>query len=591
MSNSVSPRINVFKFLWPYIWGSQTYIQKLKFIVFILSTLVTTALMISVPISLKYAIASLESKNILFFGLSPIIIVITFSLLWMITKIIDRLRHQAAFPMMANIIHKLCLDLFAHLQKLPMRFHHDRKSGKIFNSVSRTRYAIALFTGAIAQEISPLLLEILLASAVLTYYYGPQYGLVLIIMLIFYSILTIKTSESIIITRQVQNVTEGEANAYLVDSLLNAETVKYFDTEAYEMNQALLMLKKSQAASIKNLMADSKVHLLQNSLIGLAVLSLTIMSGIDVFNHSIQVSDFVMINGFVLMFMQPLSSLGYFYRQAKQNLTHLESAIELFQLPLDISDLPNAKPLSFIQGEIKFENVSFGYSKNRIILQNLSFTVPAGSTTAIVGESGSGKSTISRLLFRLYDIDTGLITIDGQNIKNITQQSICETIGIVPQDTVLFNDSLINNICYAEHALSNQELAEILNSAQLDAFIHKLPDKLNTIIGERGLKLSGGERQRVSIARMLVRKPRIKIFDEATSALDLNTEKQIQACLDNIAKNTTTIIIAHRLSTIRYADNIIVLENGRIVEQGTHDTLILKNGAYKKLLSKQEVES
>lgn len=585
-SNSFK-KINVFKFLWPYIWSNQTAKQKYKFIIFSLSTILTTIFMVSVPITLKYAISALETDKKLF-GLVPIIIVITYSLMWMLTKIIDRLRHQASFPIIANIIRQLCLDLFAHLQKLPLRFHHDRKSGKVFNTISRTRYAIAYVTGALSQMVIPIILHIFLASVILTYYFGIQYGIVLILMLFFYGIVTVTTSENIIKCRQVQNENDGEANAYIVDSILNAETVKYFETAEYEINQALLMLKKKETADVAGLMADAKIHLLQNTIIGLAVMILTIMSGLDVFRHNLQVSEFVMINGFVLMFMQPLSELGYFYRQAKQNLTQLESAIELFQQPIEIKDNFNSKPLELKHGEIKFKQVIFGYNEHRTILNNLSFTVSAGTTTAIVGESGSGKSTISRLLFRLYDIESGSISIDGQDIKNITRSSLCQSIGIVPQDTVLFNDTLFNNICYANYSVSDRELDEILQSAKLDELVNHLPNKLNTIIGERGLKLSGGERQRVSIARMLARKPKIMVFDEATSALDLNTEKEIQQCLNNIAKNNTTIIIAHRLSTIRHADNIIVLENGNIVEQGTHEALLTKNGAYSKLLSKQD---
>ncbi len=590
MQTNSPKKINVFKFLWSYIWTNQTAKQKCKFIIFGLSTILTTIVMVSVPVLLKYAITVLETDQKLF-GLTPIVIVVIYALMWMSTKIIDRLRHQASFPMIANIIHKLCLDLFAHLQKLPLRFHHDRKSGKVFNTISRTRYAIAYFTGALSQVVIPLMLHIILASMVLTYFFGIQYGIVLILMLFFYSTVTITTSENIIKCRQNQNKCDGEANAYIVDSILNAETVKYFETSEYEINQALVMLKKKEVADVAGLMADAKIHLLQNTVIGLAVIILTIMSGFDVFHQKLHLSDFVMVNGFILMFMQPLSELGYFYRQAKQSFAQLESAIDLFQQPIEIQDSFHAKPLEFKKGEIKFEKVTFGYNENRIILKDLSFTVPAGTTTAIVGESGSGKSTISRLLFRLYDIENGSISIDNQDIKNITRLSLCQTIGIVPQDTVLFNDTLLNNICYANHTVSNQELTNILQSAKLDAFVNQLPNKLNTIIGERGLKLSGGERQRVSIARMLARKPNIMVFDEATSALDLNTEKEIQQCLDNIAKYNTTIIIAHRLSTIRYADNIIVLDNGKIVEQGTHEELIIKNGAYNKLLSKQEENS
>lgn len=589
MAKNSLTTLNIFNFLWPYIWTNQERKQKLKFILFILATIITTLLIVGVPVILKYSILALDTKKAVF-GIEPIIIVIAYGCAWTITKIIDRLRHQSAFPMIANIIHKLYLDLFSHLQKLSVRFHHDRKSGKIFNTVSRTRYAIASFVQALSQNLIPVILQIILASVLLTYYFGIQYGGVLLLMLVLYGILSIKTSNKIVECRQTQNKIDGEVNAYIVDSILNAETVKYFEMEEFEVNHAKIMLKKKEFADVQSLLSDAKVHLIQNGIIGISVILLTIMSGYDVLNHTIQVSDFVMINGFILMFMDPLSSLGYQYRQAKQSMTHLESAFELLHEPIEIQDHQHSQPLKFKKGEIEFKNVIFGYSKDRCILDNLSFHVPAGTTTAIVGESGSGKSTISKLLFRLYDIDSGSITIDGQNVKDITHQSLTDAIGIVPQDTVMFNDTLKNNICYANNTLNDFELSKIIKAAELDVFINQLPKGLDTIVGERGLKLSGGERQRVAIARMLARKPKIMVFDEATSALDLETERQIQHALNQASQNFTTIIIAHRLSTIQHADNIIVLSKGSIAEQGTHEQLLNKNDLYSKLLSQQNIE-
>jgi ATP-binding cassette subfamily B protein len=575
---------NIFALLWPYIWSKQSAMQKIKFIVFVLGTILTTLMVISVPWLLKQVIIALETKKTNLY-LALIIIVIMYGCAWMITKIIDRLRHQAACPMIANMIHKLCLDLFAHLQHLSMLFHHDRKSGQIFNIVSRTRYAIVGFTQSIAQEIIPIFLQIVLASMLLTYYYGVQYGMILLLMLLLYMILSIKTANIIVTRRREQNKTDGAANAFIVDSLLNAETVKYFGMEKYEAEQAKDLLVQKQEADILSLMGDAKVHLLQTTIIGIAVISLTMLSGVAVFNNQLHVSDFVMINSFVLMFMAPLNSLGYRYRTAKLQLTHLESAFELLKEPVEIIDAAHATPLQFKSGLIEFKQVTFGYKSDRIILKNVSFTVKPGSNTAIVGASGSGKSTIPKLIFRFYDVTSGEISIDGQNIKDITRDSLCDIIGIVPQDTVMFNDSIKNNIIYSQKNIKDN-LEKILKDVELKEFVDNLPAGIDTVIGERGLKLSGGERQRLAIARLLARDPKIMIFDEATSALDLITEKKIQQCLFEVSAGLTTIIIAHRLSTIRHADNIIVLDNGEIAEQGTHEELLSKNGVYAKLLAK-----
>jgi ABC-type transport system involved in Fe-S cluster assembly fused permease/ATPase subunit len=578
---------NIFMLLWPYIWSDQSLVQKFKFIVFILATVVTTLMLVCVPILLKYVVMALSSKQSVL-SLAPIVIVGAYGVLWALSKIVDRLRHQAAFPMISNIIHKLCLDLFFHLQKLSMRFHHDRKTGEIFNTVSRTRYAIAGFTQAIAQELVPIFLQIVLASVFLGYYFGFEYTSLLLIMLSLYVVLSVKTADSIIARRRVQNKADGRANAYIVDSLLNAQTVKYFDTAEFEQRQAKTLLIKKEEADVASLMSDAKIHLIQNGVIGLSIMIITLCSGFDVLNKQMNVSDFVMVNGFILMFMIPLASLGYRYREAKLQLTHLESAFALLQQPIEINDRADAKPFVFESGNIEFKNVTFSYVQDRVILKDLSFSVGPGTTTAIVGLSGSGKSTISKLLFRLYDVDAGSITIDKQDVRAMTRKSLCETIGIVPQDTLLFNDTLENNICYALED-KNIDLKNILHAVSLDGFVARLPKGLQTMVGERGLKLSGGERQRLAIARLLARQPKIMVFDEATSALDVVTERKIQDCVMKVSKPGSCIIIAHRLSTIKHADTIIVLDQGRIAEQGSHQHLLQAKGLYYRLLLKQKV--
>lgn len=574
---------NIFFKLWPYIWSKQTHAAKIKFLLFIFATLITTAALISIPVILKQAILILDGEPSLP-SLSAETIVFLYCLSWMLSKVIDRLRHQSAFPIIAHVIHCLCLELFTHLQHLSIKFHHEKRSGELLNTIARTRYAIAAFMQATAQEIMPLFLQLMLASILLTLAYGPLYSIILLSMLFFYTILSILTSNSILKIRQEQNIIDGRASGFIIDRLLNTETVKYFATEKLELEQVKTHLKHKESADLKSLMTDAKIHLIQNTIIGLSVIGLTVVSGVSVLQKQLHISDFVMINNLTLMFMSPLSNLGYRYRQAKSQLGHLENAFQILDEPLAFNN-PKSDELKVTSGQISFNNISFSYN-SRQILKNLNFMVPAGTTTAIVGASGSGKSSIAKLLLRLYEPDTGSIQIDGQQINKVTRASLCKIIGIVPQDTMMFNDSIKNNIFYSLRETSTS-IDLILKSVDLYEFINQLPLKAETLVGERGLKLSGGQRQRLAIARMIARNPQIMVFDEATSSLDLNTENKIQKCIKTVSKGLTTIIIAHRLSTIAHADNILVLENGSIVEKGTHQELIAQHGLYKELLAKE----
>lgn len=576
----------ILSWLWPYFWHRQSLIQKMKIVTFFLMTVLTTGIILSLPVLLKFVVIALEGKQVVW-GISPIYWLLIYGFAWAAMKIVDRLRHQSAFPMMTAIIHDVCLDLFAHVQRLSMSFHSDKQSGKLLNVISRTRWAIIGVAASIFQEILPLVLQVLSASCLLGYYYGLQYGLVLLVMLIAYFSFTIYTANDIFLARQRQNETDSRVNAYMTDSLLNAETVKYFGMEAYEVEQAYDLMSKKASIDVNSQMIDAKVSLGQNTLIAMAVIVLTVMSALDVLRHQQHVSDFVLINVFMLLFLRPLMGLGMRYREAKYQLGHLESAFDLLHTPITVHDAPDANPLSYQGGLIEFKHVSFSYKSARQILKDVSFVVKPGITTAIVGSSGSGKSTIARLLFRLYDVDAGQVIIDGQDVRAITRASLCETLGIVSQDTLMFNDSIRNNMCYA---LGNtgEDLDRVIHLCQLESLIEQLPQGLDTPIGERGLKLSGGERQRLSIARMLMRHPKVMIFDEATSALDTVTENKIQQCIMAISKDMTTIIIAHRLSTIKHADHIIVLHEGRVAEQGTHDSLNQPGSIYADLLAKQE---
>ncbi len=585
---SVRSGVNVIKFMWPYVWTKQTPYRKFQFSLSMLLIVVTIFLNVSVPFLLKQVVLVLkkpDSSTLL--GLAPIGVVLCYALFWGLARLIDRLRAAASFPVAIIAAQHFCLDLLSHLHQLSIRFHKDRKTGSILNIIDRSKMAFIDLIGHSTLLLVPVVIEILIAVGILIYLYDVSFGLILLNMLILYVILSYYVSGWTAKCRKIQNQTDSSANAYIVDSLLNAETVKYFDAALYEENIAKDKLLQKEVADQQSLIADAKASLLQHTIVGLTLFIMTFYAGYKVLQGDMQVEDFVLVNGYVLMFTFPLQQLGYHIRQTRDNFTIVENAIELFSEVIEIQDRPGAKPIQVTSGRIEFKDISFGYTEDRLILNHVNFIVNPGKTTAIVGTSGSGKSTLSRLLFRLYDLKKGDILIDGQSVKSVTKNSLRNSIGIVPQDTLLFNDTLYNNIVYGKPDCSDSELWDVIKKAQIETFIKKLPDGLQTRVGERGLKLSGGEKQRVAIARMLLKLPSILVFDEATSALDMQTEKEIQANLQEISIGITTIIIAHRLSTIKYADNIIVLENGKVVEVGNHEELMLKGGYYYKLWNAQ----
>lgn len=590
---SISARssINVIKFMWPYVWCRQTPYRKFQFSLSMLLIIATIFLNVSVPFLLKQVVLVLTEKPDLspLLGLTPIAVVFCYALFWGLARLIDRLRAAASFPVAIIAAQNFCLDLLAHLHQLSTRFHKDRKTGSILNIIDRSKMAFIDLIGHSTLLLVPVVIEILIAVAILTHLYDYSFGLLLLNMLILYVILSYYVSGWTAKCRKIQNQTDSAANAYIVDSLLNAETVKYFDTASYEENIAKEKLLEKEVADQKSLIADAQASLLQHTIVGLTLFIMTFYAGYKVLHGNMQVEDFVLVNGYVLMFMFPLQMLGYHIRETRDNFTVVENSIELFSEPVEIQDLPGATELQISSAQIDFRDISFGYTEDRVILNRVNFIVHPGKTTAIVGASGSGKSTLSRLLFRLYDLNEGDILIDGQSIKSVTKDSLRNSIGIVPQDTILFNDSLRNNIVYGKPDCSEKDLFDAIKKSQLEEFIRKLPDGLQTKVGERGLKLSGGEKQRIAIARMLLKMPSILVFDEATSALDIQTEKEIQQNLNEISKGVTTIIIAHRLSTIKHADNIIVLEHGEVVELGNHQALMNKKGYYSELWNKQMV--
>lgn len=413
----------------------------------------------------------------------------------------------------------------------------------------------------------------------------------LLIILVCYTVFSIIGTSWSAQVQRINNEKHFNAQSRIVDSLLNFETVKYFSNQAYEKQETDKLLQEVEDASTKKHVVTESVHLGQGIVIGIGLIVLTWLSGNSVIQGTMNVGDFVLINGYLLQFVQPLSWFGYILRKMRKGLTDLENIFNMLHLQPEVSNAPSAIDLKITKAEVTFDHVSFGYDPSRTILRDVSFHVPAGKHLGIVGPSGAGKSTIARLLFRFYDVNKGAILINNHDIRTVSQKSLQKVIGIVPQDTVLFNNTLYYNIAYGRPGATSEEINEAAHLAHLDGFIKLLPDGLQTIVGERGLKLSGGEKQRVAIARVLLKKPLIYLFDEATSALDSKTEREIQKNLEEISAGSTTIIIAHRLSTVIHADNIIVLDHGSIVEHGTHQQLLAHNGVYARLWKKQSLKN
>jgi ATP-binding cassette, subfamily B, heavy metal transporter len=436
-------------------------------------------------------------------------------------------------------------------------------------------------------QLAPTALELILVCALLTYYFNFGYVVILLVTIAAYMWFTFAASEKRIAIRREMNESDTDANTKAIDSLLNFETVKYFGNEGVESGRFDAAMQRYEIAAVKTYASLGVLNTGQALIftVGMTIVMWLSARGVIAGTHSI--GDFVMINAMLIQLYMPLNFMGMVYREIKQGLVDLETMFSLLEEQAEVRDKPGAKPLVVSKGEIRFENVGFSYEKDRRILRDVSFEVPAGKMVAIVGPSGAGKSTISRILFRFYDIQSGRVTIDGQDIRDVTQKSLRAAIGVVPQDTVLFNDTILYNIRYGRPDASDEDVVAAAKIAQIDEFVQTLPQGYKTMVGERGLKLSGGEKQRVAIARTLLKGPPILVLDEATSALDSHTEKEIQDALDRATKDRTTLVIAHRLSTIVHADNIVVLDKGELVEQGTHAELIAKGGLYASLWSRQ----
>jgi ATP-binding cassette, subfamily B, heavy metal transporter len=579
--------------LWPYIWPSDRRELKLRVVAAMVLLVFAKLATIAVPFTFKWVTDALVGQGtpapdwLTWVIAAPIALTIAYAgtriLMAGLTQWRDGLFAQVAM----HAVRRLAYRTFQHMHALSLRFHLERKTGGLTRVLERGRNAIETIVRMVILQLAPTVIELALIIAVLLYQFDWRYVAVILATVALYMGFTYQATEWRIGIRRKMNESDSDANTKAIDSLLNYETVKYFNAEEREARRYDRSMERYEQASVKAYTSLAVLNAGQAVIFTAGLGAAMVMCAYGVSAGTNTVGDFVMINAMMIQLYQPLNFMGMLYREIKQAITDIEIMFAMLAREPEIKDSPAANPLAVARGAIRFEDVRFAYEPEREILKGLTFEVPAGKTVAIVGPSGAGKSTISRLLFRFYDVTGGRVLIDGQDIRQVTQGSLRAAIGMVPQDTVLFNDTIRYNIRYGRWEASDAEVEEAARLAQIDGFIRLAPHGYETEVGERGLKLSGGEKQRVAIARTILKGPPILVLDEATSALDSHTEKEIQDALDRVSQNRTTLVIAHRLSTIVGADEIIVLDQGRIAERGTHRQLLAENGLYASMWNRQ----
>ena len=570
-----------------YLWPDGANEMKVRVVAALVLLAGAKIANVYVPVVFKHVVDMLAGKAGVAVAL-PLALLFAYGVLRVLSIAFAELRDAVFAKVGQRAIRTVALETFRHLHAMALRFHLERQTGGLSRAIERGTKGIDFLLNFMLFNILPTILEIALVCGILWVMFDVWLALVTFVTVAGYIAFTLVITDWRLKFRRRMNETDSQANTRAIDSLLNYETVKYFGNEDHEARRFDRALARYEEAAVQSKSSLSLLNIGQSGIIGVGLTAIMVMAGIGVTENRMTIGDFVMVNAYLIQLFIPLNFLGFVYREIRQSLTDMEAMFHLLDVPPEIGDPPGAPPLAAGPGEIVFDRVSFAYDPRRQILHGISFVVPAGKKVAIVGPSGAGKSTIARLMFRFYDVTGGAIRIDGQDLRDVTQASVRAAMGIVPQDTVLFNDTVYYNIAYGRPGSSPSGVEEAARMAAIHDFIMSTPDGYQTMVGERGLKLSGGEKQRVAIARTILKSPRILIFDEATSALDTHTEREIQSALRRVSADHTTLVIAHRLSTVVDADEILVLEAGRIVERGRHLDLLVRDGKYAAMWRRQQ---
>jgi len=580
------------KALFPYLWAKGRWDLRMR-VLLALGFLVAAKLIgVYVPFLFKDTVDALTGGHApdatTITVAVPVGLIIGYGTARVLSLVFGELRDAVFVKVGQHALRNVALNTFRHLHNLSLTYHLERKTGGLSRIIERGTRGIDFLLRFMLFNILPTLLEIILISSIFWVKFGFLYAAVTFTCLVSYIYFTVAVTDWRLKFRREMNAQDTKANTKAIDSLLNFETVKYFTNEAHESARYDEALERYQSAAVRSQISLTLLNIGQGLIISLGLVIVLWMAAAGLLAGRFTIGEFVLVNSLLIQIYMPLNFLGFVYREIKQSLTDMETMFEVIATKSEVKDAEDAVPLKVAGGAVEFENVCFHYAENRQILKGISFKVPAGTTTAIVGASGAGKSTISRILFRFYDIASGRVLVDGQDVRSVIQKSLREHIGVVPQDTVLFNDNIRYNIRYGRPSASDEQVEEAAKLAQIHDFIMKLPEGYDAEVGERGLKLSGGEKQRVAIARTILKNPSILLLDEATSALDSHTEQDIQAALEEISHGRTTIVIAHRLSTVINADEILVMDAGTIIERGTHDELLAFGGTYQAMWQRQQ---